>query len=147
MDLHQLLEQGEHVHGPGEHGHSHAHGDDHGQTSHELPYVDEGSTDGPAESLVLDIGGNIGALVLYAEEECLGTEIDLTPVGQPRSHLMHTMIRRRRAIDREFIAGVYPELSAGEYVVWGTDGIPLGQVAIAGGQVSEFRAGNCLSHD
>ena len=76
----------------------------------EAPFVDEGPTEGPPEALVLDIGDDIGALVLYADEACLGMEIDLTPVGAPRSHHIHTMIRRRRAVDREFIAGVYPEL-------------------------------------
>ncbi len=110
------------------------------------PIVDEGPTDGPPEALVLDIGEDIGALILYAEESCLGMEIDLTPVGAPRSHHMHTMIRRRRAVDREFIAGVYPELVEGNYTVWGIDGHPLGDVVIRGGHVSEFRSGNCRMH-
>jgi hypothetical protein len=112
----------------------------------EAPYVDEGPTDGPPDALVLDIGEDIGALILYAEEGCLGHEIDLTPVGAPRSHHMHTMIRRRRGVGREFIAGVYPELSEGDYTVWGLDGHPLGAVTIVGGRVSEFRAGDCRSH-
>jgi hypothetical protein len=109
----------------------------------EAPYRDEGPTVGPAEALVLDIGGPIGALVLFADASCLGREIDLTPVGAPRSHHMHTMIRRRRAVDREFIAGVYPELDEGTYTVWGIDGGPLGEVTISGGHVSEFHAGDC----
>jgi hypothetical protein len=121
-----------------QHGHSHP--------SLEAPYIDEGPTDGPAEALLLDIGGTVGALVLYSEETCLGSEIDVTPVGYPRSHHVHTMIRRRRAVDREFIAGVYPELEEGEYTVWGVDGKPLGQVVISGGHVSEFQAGDCRSH-
>jgi hypothetical protein len=113
----------------------------HSHASTEAPYVDEGPTEGPAEALVLDIGGDIGALVLYAEESWLGMEIDVTPLGAPRSHHMHTMIRRRRAVDREFIAGVFPELSEGTYTVWGIDGHPLGDVTIRGGHVSEFQAG------
>jgi hypothetical protein len=125
-----------------EHHHHHHH---HDQARAEVPYVDEGPTDGPPEALVLDIGGEIGALVLYAEEACLGLEIDLTPAGAPRSHHLHTMIRRRRAVDREFIAGVYPELAQGTYTVWGVDDRPLGEVVIVGGQVSEFRSGNCRS--
>jgi hypothetical protein len=115
--------------------------------SAEKPYVDEGPMAGPVEALVLDIGGDIGALVLYAEESCLGQEIDLTPTGSPRSHHMHTMIRRRRAVDREFIAGVYPELAEGSYTVWGLDNRPLGEIHIAGGAVSEFQAGNCRTSE
>jgi hypothetical protein len=120
-----------------EHQHHHPH------LPAEAPYVDEGPTVGPAEALVLDIGDTIGALVLYAEASCLGQEIDLTPAGAPRSHHMHTMIRRRRAVDREFIAGVYPELVEGTYTVWGIDGAPLGDVTIRGGHVSEFHSGDC----
>jgi hypothetical protein len=122
-----------------EHHHHHHH------VSAEAPYVDEGPRDGPADALVLDIGGSVGALVLYSEETCLGLEIDLTPAGAPRSHHMHTMIRRRRAVDREFIAGVYPELVEGVYTVWGIDDRPLGEVTVVGGQVSEFHSGNCRS--
>jgi len=121
------------------HGAAHSHG------AAEAPYVDDGPLAGPAEALVLDIGGDVGALVLYAEEACLGLEVDVTPAGAPRSHHMHTMIRRRRAADREFIAGVYPELVEGTYTVWGMDGLPLGVVDIAGGRVSEFHAADCRS--
>ena len=111
----------------------------------EEPYVDEGPTVGPADALVLDIGGDVGALILHAEAGCLGVEVDVTPLGAPRSHHLHTMIRRRRAFDREFIAGVYPELSEGMYTVWGVDGVPLGAVEIVGGSVTEFHAGNGLA--
>lgn len=109
----------------------------------EQPFVDSGPSDGPAEALVLDIGDDIGALVLYADEGCLGREIDLSPIGQPRSHHTHTMIRRRRAVDREFVAGVYPQLREGTYTVWSLDDRPLGEVAVTGGQVTEFQAGSC----
>jgi hypothetical protein len=127
------------VHDTLEEHHHHVH------VSAEAPYVDEGPMAGPADALVLDIGGNVGALVLYSDEVCLGLEIDLTPAGAPRSHHMHTMIRRRRAVDREFIAGVYPELVEGTYTVWGVDDRPLGEVSIVGGRVSEFHSGNCRS--
>jgi hypothetical protein len=115
----------------------------HAEPALEEPFVDEGPMEGSADALMLDIGEDIGALILYTEESCLGLEIDLTPVGAPRSHHMHTMIRRRRAFDREFIAGVYPELTEGTYTVWGVDDLPLGEVTIVGGHVSEFRSGSC----
>ena len=81
--------------------------------------------------------------IIYTDESCLGSEIDLTPVGA-RSHHLHTMVRRRRATGRDVIAGLYPEVLEGTYVVWGLeDSGPLGEVTVTGGQVSEFRAGNC----
>jgi hypothetical protein len=110
----------------------------------EQPFHDYGPTAGAPDALVLDIGDDIGALVLYTDETCLGLEIDLSPAGQPHTHHTHTLIRRRRAVHREFIAGVYPELRAGTYTVWSRDGQPLTEVVIIGGQVSEVRAGNCV---
>src|SRR5271170_3391997 len=100
-----VTEQYHHTH---DHTEAHAHDDTHDHTHGpvEAPYVDEGPTAGPPDALVLDIGEDIGALILYAEEGCLGQEIDLTPIGAPRSHHMHTMIRRRRGVGREFIVGV-----------------------------------------
>jgi hypothetical protein len=109
----------------------------------EAPFVDSGPSGGPPEALVLDIGGSVGAVILYADEACLGQEIDLTPAGSPRTHHLHTLIRRRRALDRELIAGVYAEVEAGDYTVWGLDGEPLGVVVVAGGQVTEFQGGRC----
>ena len=110
----------------------------------EAAFEDSGPRSGPPDALVLDIGGDVGALVLYADERCLGREIDLTPVNMARTHHIHTLIRRRRARDRDIVAGVYPELNEGEYTVWGVDdGGPIGRVEIVGGQVTEFNGGNC----
>ena len=91
---------------------------------------------GRPESLVLDIGGDVGALILYADEECLGLRDRHHAGGRDRrATTLHTMIRRRRAVAREFVAGVYPELPAGTYTLWGLDGKPLTEVVIAGGRV------------
>ncbi len=92
---------------------------------------------------MLDIGDDIGALILYADDSCLGREIDLTPVGHAQSHQTHTMIRRRRSVDSEFIAGVYPELREGTYTVWSLEEGPLAEVTIRGGRITELEVGDC----
>jgi hypothetical protein len=112
------------------------------QHTAEEPYVDDGPLSAP-EYLVLDIGGDVGALILYADESVLGCEVDITPLGEPQSHRLHSMVRRRRAEAREFVACVYPELRAGAYTLWGLDGERLGDVFIEGGRVSEFHGGTC----
>jgi hypothetical protein len=110
----------------------------------EQPFEDSGPRSGPPDALVLDIGGDIGALIIHADETCLGSEIDLTPAGVPRHHHLHTMVRRRRATNKDVIAGLYPEVPEGTYTVWGLDDSgPLGEVTVTGGQVSEFHAGSC----
>jgi hypothetical protein len=110
----------------------------------EEPFEDSGPRSGPPDALVLDIGDDVGALIIYADEACLGSEIDLTPVGSPQSHQIHTMIRRRRATSRDVIAGLFPELREGKYTVWGLSGSgPIGEVSIVGGQIFEFHGGDC----
>ena len=105
----------------------------------EEPYVDPGPRSGPPDSLVLDIGGEIGALILYVDESYLGAELDITAEGDPQDHGVHTAIRRLRVTDRDVICGVYPQLREGDYVVWGTDLQPIARVHIQGGRVSEVR--------
>ncbi len=112
-------------------------------TGVEAPFVDSGPGLGAPEALVLDIGGDVGALIVYADESCLGKELDLTRAGAPRSHHLHTMIRRRRGVGREFIAGVYPEITEGRYTLWGLDDSMLAEIAITGGEVASFTAGSC----
>ena len=129
---------------------SHDHDHDHGPriplraTPTAPAYVDPGPGSGPPEAVVLDIGGDIGALIIHATESCVGREVDLTPVGAPQSHDVHTMVRRRRLLGRDAFAGVYPALAEGRYTVWGDDG-PLGEVEVKGGAVAEFDVGNLES--
>ena len=80
---------------------------------------------------------------MFADAACLGREIDLTLAGEPRSHQLHTMIRRRRTVNSDVVAGVYAEVPAGTYTVWGLDDTPLGDITITGGHVSEFRGDRC----
>jgi hypothetical protein len=115
----------------------------HLRLSPEAPVVDHGPRTGPPDALVLDIGGDVGALVLYADEELIGAEIDVTRVGEVQHHGVHTAIRRRRVADRDIVCGVYPQLPAGNYTVWGLGGDALATVAIEGGRVAELRAGDC----
>jgi hypothetical protein len=88
-------------------------------------------------SVVLEVGENIGALILATPPDLAGHEIEISPrTGGPRTH---SLVRERRTASRISYAAVYPALSAGEYTVWQQDGTPAGQVTIRGGQASHFR--------
>jgi hypothetical protein len=89
-------------------------------------------------SVVLDIGGDVGALVLRTPSTMVGREIDLTPedAADPRTH---SAVRERRLSSGTSYAAVYPSLSAGLYTVEGS-----GQrVTIIGGSVTDVE----FSHD
>ena len=53
----------------------------------------------PGVGSVLDIGGNIGALVLYADERFREMEIEISPLGD-EGRRVHTAIHERRVGDR-----------------------------------------------
>ena len=106
----------------------------------EAPYVDPGPRTGPADGLVLDIGLDTGALVVYAPASWVGLELDVTRVGEPRSHHRHLLVRRLRAPVGDVVAGVLPSLPAGQYTVWRPSGPALASVAIAAAEVTEVSA-------
>jgi hypothetical protein len=87
-------------------------------------------------SVILELGADIGALVLATPPGLAGHEIEISPVaGGPRTH---SQVRERVSPAGVTYAAVYPAVPAGEYTVWREDGIPAGQVAIHGGAVSTF---------
>lgn len=97
-------------------------------------------------SVVLDIGGEIGALILHADAAQLGREIEISPVprgdaaredGAEAPVRTHSMVRERRTDPPSYDA-VYPDLREGEYTVWHDGETPAGTVTVVGGRISEF---------
>jgi hypothetical protein len=88
-------------------------------------------------SVILELGEHVGALVLETPPGLAGHEIEISPAaGGKRTH---SMVRERVTAAGVSYAAVYPVVPAGEYTVWRADGIPAGQVAVHGGEVSRFR--------
>ena len=83
-------------------------------------------------SVVLDIGGDVGALVIGVSPEFAGRELDLTPVGAS-SPIMHTEVRERRVGGDVRFAAVYASVPAGTYLVEGS----TRAVTVEGGHVTE----------
>jgi hypothetical protein len=67
-------------------------------------------------SVVLDIGGDVGALVLRVPAMLNGYEIDIQPddLTMPRTH---SAVRRRVLADGIVYVAVYPSLKEGTYTV------------------------------
>jgi hypothetical protein len=88
------------------------------------------------DSLVLDIGGDVGALVIHTGPDLAETEIELSPVGTTtRSHNVVHARHNRHGIQHN---AVFPQLEAGAYTVWRDSLTPHGTVTITGGQVTEY---------
>jgi hypothetical protein len=89
------------------------------------------------EQVVLDIGGDVGALILYTNPEANGAEIELSP-REGNGHRSHNQVHERKFNGSICFAAVYPELRAGEYDLWGDGPTPVDRVTIVGGEVAEL---------
>ena len=90
------------------------------------------------DSLVLDIGGEIGALVVHTGSDLAEQEIEISPTtADPDAHREHNVVHARRDRDRTAYTAVFPSVSAGDYTVWRRDGVPHAVVTIRGGEVTE----------
>ena len=87
------------------------------------------------ETVVLDIGQEIGALIIYTEAELHGREIEVSPRGSSATRV-HVEVLERRINGRPVFAAVFPGLRAGDYDIWEAFPDPSGTVTIVGGEVA-----------
>ena len=91
------------------------------------------------DSLVLDIGGTVGALVITTGPELAEEEIEISPGLDPTSHREHNVVHARRDGDVVMAyAAVFPAVQAGEYTIWNLDGSPHAVITVHGGQVTQL---------
>jgi hypothetical protein len=88
-------------------------------------------------TVVLDIGADVGALVVFTPDRLAMMEIDLTRRGDAQP-AMHTAVRGRDLRDGRRYAAVYPAVPAGEYVLPAISGLPSIVVTVDGGRVTEI---------
>jgi hypothetical protein len=86
------------------------------------------------EHVVLDIGQDIGALVIYTREDLRGKEIEVSTKGDETKRT-HTAVHERKVNGRTLFAGVFLALPAGDYIIWSH---PSAEVSIVGGHVAEL---------
>lgn len=93
-----------------------------------------------AGSVVLELGGDVGVIVLQAPATLLGHEIEISPVtdGGPDEARTHSLVRERVTGTGVSYAAVYPGVPAGRYTVWRDSRTPAGTVTVIGGQVARF---------
>lgn len=94
-------------------------------------------------SVVLNLGGDVGALIIQADRHLLGAEIEISPVDddsrpdQPRR--THSMVRERQTAPQPRFDAVYPDLQAGRYTIWHDATTPAAVVTIVGGQITTHK--------
>ncbi|HZS31950.1 MAG TPA: hypothetical protein VFC42_01065 [Methylomirabilota bacterium] len=87
---------------------------------------------------VLDIGRDVGALVVHADAALLGSVIEIRPVdGGGRTPRVHAEVRRR---GESALAAVICAVE-GEYELWIDGSGPERRIRIRGGAVTSERVG------
>lgn len=89
------------------------------------------------DTLVLDIGGDVGALVLVTGPDLAEQEIEISPGTDAATPRSHNVVHARRGPAGVAHTAVFPSVPAGHYTVWRNDGTPYATVTIHGGQVTE----------
>jgi hypothetical protein len=89
-----------------------------------------------AEHAVLDIGDDVGALIVYTGPELHGREIEVSLKGDG-SRRVHTDVLERRVNGRQVFAALFLALPEGEYDLW-RRWERSGEVRIDGGSVAEI---------
>jgi len=112
----------------------------------ENPYAGQGS-------VLLDIGGDVGAVILHLPAAWEGAEVEYRRLGEPdahhhehlhdqdhdhdHGHRPHVAVVGRPAGDRIAYSAVFPELVAGCYVLSLPDGSEI-EAEVEGGVVTEL---------
>jgi hypothetical protein len=122
-----------HMHDHGD-GHTHDHSHDHSHDGEQNP------TSSGAGSVLLDIGGDIGAAVVTTPARFEGKEIEIRKVGTEWDST-HVAVLARHVDGGTIHAALFPSLETGSYQVrerFGPEDGPVLDIEAAGGTVQRF---------
>jgi hypothetical protein len=103
--------------------------------THRAPTTAEAGQPPPGGPVMLDIGGDVGALIVRLDPASAGTELHVRPEGDTRS--THTGVWERSLGARSVVVAVFAALTEGVYAILGDDGTAIRHVAVTGGRVAE----------
>jgi hypothetical protein len=89
------------------------------------------------EFVVLEIGDGVGALIVHADHEMHGLEIEISPAGDDECR-SHKDVLERDAGSQPAYTAVFDQLPAGTYTLWSEGVARVRGVNVAGGQIAEL---------
>jgi hypothetical protein len=102
------------------------------------PHTHEQYADRPhPEYVVLEIGGDLGALVVYTDADLHGVEIEISPSGED-GRRSHKDVLERSLAGRPAFSAVFDQIKDGSYTVWVADTPRARDVRVNGGKVAEL---------
>jgi hypothetical protein len=109
--------------------HSHS---DHSHGASEERYADRRHP----EAVVLDLGEDVGALILHTDADMHGAEVEISATGQD-DRRSHKDVLEREINGRPAYTAVFDKLRAGSYTLWVDDVACERDVIVAGGAIAE----------
>jgi hypothetical protein len=108
------------------HGHSH-HVEDYAARKH-------------PEFVVLDLGEDLGALIIHTGPQLHGVEIEISPAGQDAERT-HKQVLERSAGGRAQFTAVFDGLASGVYTLWCDGRARVRGVKIEAGKIAQLEWG------
>jgi hypothetical protein len=92
-------------------------------------------------SVILDLGADVGALVVRTTEDLVEQELQIEGIDERgMRYRTHTVVRRRDVGGPVMFAAVFPSVPAGHHAVWADDGARI-ELDVTGGHVTEAALG------
>jgi hypothetical protein len=89
------------------------------------------------EYVVLEIGEDLGALIVYTDSSLHGTEIEISPAGADDLRSHKDVLERSRA-NRPAFTAVFDQLPEGTYTLW-VDGVARARgVSVSAAAIAEL---------
>jgi hypothetical protein len=93
-------------------------------------------------TVIMELGADIGALILYTPADLDGAEIEISrpaDPADPAARRTHSQVRQRPVAGVTRYAAVYSSLPAGQYTIWRDEDRPAATVTVTGGQITSCR--------
>ncbi len=117
------------------HDHDHSHAHEHGH-SHAAGGENYSARRHP-ESVILDIGGEIGALIVHTDADMHGVEVEISATGRDDQR-SHKDVLEREIDGRPAFTAVFDKVREGSYTLWVDDLARARDVVVTGGAISEL---------
>lgn len=89
------------------------------------------------ESVVLELGGDVGALILYTDPALLGVEVEISTCEEDDQR-SHKEVLEREIKGRPVYSAVFDNVRAGRHTLWLHDTARERDVVVSGGAVAEI---------